>query len=405
MSDNSSLALYIHWPFCKAKCPYCDFNSHVRESVDQEAWRKALVSELQWYAAQTQKRPLTSIFFGGGTPSLMPAATVSSLISEAERIFGFEDNIEITLEANPTSVEAERFKAYAAGGVNRLSLGIQSLTPSHLKFLGREHSAEEARAAIDLAATVFKQFSFDLIYALYDQSLDDWQNELSSALKIAGNHLSLYQLTIEEGTNFYYLHQAGKLPVLTPDESAPYFELTQQMMEAAGMPAYEISNHARIGEESRHNLTYWQGGEYIGIGPGAHGRVFLGGGYSPELRSPPRYAPRLARLEDQRLDRVRHATTNLRSPEKWLTQVLEHGHGQETSLALSSEEVQEERLLMGIRLRGGIAHAGFAWSDSLLNALENEGLIMLSPTHLIPTAKGRLVLNSLIEKLSSDSCH
>ena len=448
MSDNSTLALYIHWPFCKSKCPYCDFNSHVRESVDQEAWRAALVSELRWAAESrienrelgitseasrpralvrdsaqahcakqeaqrrsNQKYPdpqrgnkkISSIFFGGGTPSLMPAATISSLISEAERIFGFTQGIEITLEANPTSVEADRFRDYRSAGVNRLSLGIQSLTPRHLKFLGREHSAEEARAAIALAARIFQEFSFDLIYAVYGQSLNDWQNELTEALKLSRNHLSLYQLTIEEGTNFYHLHQAGKLPVLSADESAAYYEITQEIMEAAGMPAYEISNHARAGHESRHNLTYWRGGEYLGIGPGAHGRVvLLEGDPSPELRSPPRLTPpRLARLGDSNNDLTRYATTNIRSPEKWLAQVQALGHGQESLIALSAEEMQEEKLFMGIRLREGIARAGFDWSDSLLQSLEKEGLITLSPTHLIPTAKGRLVLNSLIEKLAA----
>lgn len=373
-----SLALYIHWPFCKAKCPYCDFNSHVRENVAQDHWRNALIKELNWYAGQVVKRPLTSIFLGGGTPSLMPAATVAAVIDEAERIFGFAEGIEITLEANPTSVEAEKFRAFYQAGVNRVSLGIQSLTPRHLQFLGREHSADEARAAIALAAEIFPRYSFDLIYALFGQSLADWERELQDALSIAGRHLSLYQLTIEPGTQFHHLHQAGKLPVLGADESAEYYTLTQAMMEAAGMPAYEISNHAVIGEESRHNLTYWKGGEYIGIGPGAHGRIHFS-------------------LHQAPLQRM--ATTNLRSPEKWLAQAQDVGHGQEAAIPLSPEEVLEEKLLMGIRLRGGVALADYHFSPALLSALAQEKLITLTPTHLIPTASGRLVLNSLIEKL------
>ncbi len=368
------IALYIHWPFCKAKCPYCDFNSHVREAVAQEEWRNAMLAELRWYAGQLDaKQRLGSIFFGGGTPSLMPEQTVAMLISEAERLFGFAPDIEITLEANPTSVESGKFRGYASGGVNRLSLGIQSLTPRHLQFLGREHSAEEAHAAIALASDIFQRFSFDLIYAIYDQTIEQWRKELAEALKISGNHLSLYQLTIEEGTKFYHLHQAGKLPVLSPDESAAYYEATQEMMEAAGMPAYEISNHARPGQESRHNLTYWRGGEYIGIGPGAHGRIKSEG--------------------------ARQATTNLRSPEKWLEQVQRLGHGQESALKLTQQEVREEKILMGIRLREGLPL--MPWPQTLLKALQEEGLVALTDTHLIPTAKGRLVLNGLVEKLAT----
>ncbi len=424
------LALYIHWPFCKAKCPYCDFNSHVRENVAQDAWRHALVQELRWYynyirdchaelvSASTapytlndkwipqqvrdDKKKLSSIFFGGGTPSLMPADTVAAVIEEAEKLFGFDNNIEITLEANPTSVEAEKFRAFRAAGVNRVSLGIQSLTPRHLTFLGREHSAEEARAAITLAAEIFPRYSFDLIYALHDQSLAAWERELQAALTLAGKHLSLYQLTIEPNTQFYHLYQSGKLPVLSADESAEYYTLTQAIMEAAGLTAYEISNHAAPGEESLHNLTYWRGGEYLGIGPGAHGRIGA-------CRNSARGAARSGRGSEAQMGygggkppiekTHKLATTNLRSPEKWLNQVHSLGHGQEEATPLTPEESREEKLMMGIRLREGITLSDYSFSPALLSALQREGLIILTPTHLIPTASGRLVLNSLIEKL------
>jgi oxygen-independent coproporphyrinogen-3 oxidase len=372
----ADLALYIHWPFCKSKCPYCDFNSHVRAEVDAAAFGAALQQELRWQVEKlAEKRPITSIFFGGGTPSLMPPRIVAEILAEAEKQLGFAPDCEITLEANPTSAEAQSFRGYAAAGVNRLSLGVQSLTPRHLQFLGREHSAEEAIQAIQWAAQCFPRYSFDLIYALHSQSPAQWRAELADALALARGHLSLYQLTLEQGTQFYHLHQAGKLPVLTADEAAGYYDITQEMMEAAGMPAYEISNHAALGMESRHNLTYWRGGEYLGIGAGAHGRFVTSAG--------------------------RIATATHRSPEKWLKQVQAEGQGGDEYHLLTAEEIRDEKRVMSIRLREGMPRS-LVDEKTLrvtLTDLEAEGLITVTNTHLIPTAKGRLVLNQLLAVL------
>src|ERR1043165_9766172 len=271
-SQTSDLALYVHWPFCVSKCPYCDFNSHVRESVDQERWRSALLADLAYETRQTSGRRLGSIFFGGGTPSLMAPATVAALIAAAERHWGFAPGIEISLEANPSSVEAARFADLAAAGVNRVSLGLQSLDDGALRFLGRAHDAKEGLAALATAQRAFGRVSFDLIYALPGQSAAAWQIELGRALSLGTHHLSLYQLTIEPGTRLAALAGRGALVPADPDESAALYELTGELTEAAGLPAYEISNHARPGEESRHNLAYWRYQPYAGIGPGAHGR-------------------------------------------------------------------------------------------------------------------------------------
>jgi putative oxygen-independent coproporphyrinogen III oxidase len=386
MKQNSSpatpLALYIHWPFCKSKCPYCDFNSHVRDKIDANAWQVALLTELEWYARviESYNRPiLHSIFFGGGTPSLMPPQIVEALIQKTEQLFGFTPDVEITLEANPTSVEASRFEAFRRAGVNRVSLGIQSLREDQLKFLGREHNAEEARAAIALATSIFPRASFDLIYALPGQSVADWQAQLQAALPLTKGHLSLYQLTIEPGTQFYHHFHAGKFAL--PDESlaTDLYLATQEIIEAAGLPAYETSNHAAPGESSRHNLAYWNGHDYLGIGPGAHGRITL--------------------------SNQRHATLNFRSPEKWLAQVQQQGHGQESSAPLTLREQIEERLLMGLRVIEGLNAATFEqqtgatlfslWSEKTLAPLYEEGLLQPSPSHLVPTRKGHLLLNSL----------
>lgn len=268
-------ALYIHWPFCKAKCPYCDFNSHVREGVDVARWQSAMLRELATMAAWMPDAKLSSIFFGGGTPSLMPPQLVGALIEQAEKLLGFEDGIEMTLEANPTSVEAAKFQGFRDAGVNRVSLGVQSLRAENLRFLGREHSADEALKAVDLARGLFDRYSFDLIYALPNQSAAAWETELREALAYAGEHLSLYQLTIEPNTAFHHDYHVKKQFALPKDTLArELFLLTQEVMEGAGMPAYEISNHARAGQESRHNLTYWRGGAYLGVGAGAHGRIF-----------------------------------------------------------------------------------------------------------------------------------
>ncbi|MDP8994940.1 MAG: radical SAM family heme chaperone HemW, partial [Pseudomonadota bacterium] len=271
------LALYVHWPFCVSKCPYCDFNSHVRASVDQQHWRQALLGDLSHEARAAPGPRLSSIFFGGGTPSLMPPSTCAAVIERAAARLGLAPDAEITLEANPTSVEAGRLAEFRAAGVNRVSLGVQALDDAALRRLGREHGAAEALAAIDLAARLFPRFSFDLIYARPGQTAAAWRAELGRALAHADGHLSVYQLTVEPGTRFHALHARGELRLPPDDVQGELYELTQERLAAAGLPAYEISNHARPGEESRHNLTYWRSGDWIGIGPGAHGRLSLGG--------------------------------------------------------------------------------------------------------------------------------
>lgn len=375
MDVNTSHALYIHWPFCKKKCPYCDFNSHVRAEIDEKHWQDALLRELRWYAKQAVKRPVSSIFFGGGTPSLMPPTLVEALINEVQQLWGLTPDVEITLEANPTSYEADKFQAFRSAGVNRVSLGLQSLQSSSLLFLGREHSAEEALKAVESAANLFERFSFDLIYALPDQTLHTWERELREALHYARDHLSLYQLTIEPGTQFFHRHQSGKLRMPEGELLADFYELTQQVMQAHAMPAYEVSNHAKPGQEARHNVHIWRSGGYIGVGPGAHGRVDATTG-------------------------VRAASYNLRSPEVWLNAVSEEGHGNAEWVELDAEALLEETLLMGLRLREGVKINPAHWPHDYLMALENEGLIRVEPQWIIPTDKGRLVLNSLTHQLA-----
>ncbi|MDB5663334.1 MAG: coproporphyrinogen oxidase, partial [Sphingomonas bacterium] len=323
-AGDEPLALYIHWPFCVSKCPYCDFNSHVRDTVDEAAWRDALLADLAHEAAIAPGRRLTSIFFGGGTPSLMPPATVAALIAAADRHWGLAPDIEITLEANPSSVEAARFAGLAAAGVNRVSLGLQSLDNDALRFLGRAHDADEGLAALDVAQAEFDRVSFDLIYALPGQSEAEWDAQLARALGFGTGHLSLYQLTIEPGTRFATLAARGELTPLDPDEAATLFELTRAATEAAEIPAYEISNHARTGEQSRHNLTYWHYGDYLGVGPGAHGR------------------------------RGGHATLRHKKPENWMARVAARGDGIESEEPLPGTERAQEALLMGLRLREGV---------------------------------------------------
>ncbi len=382
------LALYIHWPFCRKKCPYCDFNSHVREGVDHAAWRAALLRELAYWHARAPQRIVTSIFFGGGTPSLMEPATVAALIDRAASLWGLAPECEITLEANPTSVEAAKFAALRAAGVNRVSLGVQSLRPESLQFLGREHSATEALEAVALAAKTFDRYSFDLIYALPNQTLAAWEKELTEALHYARGHLSLYQLTIEENTAFHHAYHVGKSFAL-PEESlaAALYQQTQAHMQAAGLPAYEISNHARPGEESRHNLSYWRSDSYIGVGPGAHGRVDL-------------------------MD-TRVATANLKSPERWLAAVGAQGHGLDEALPLTLAERAEETLLMGLRLpREGVllnrlsadirGYLQSLWADGRLTPLTQHGLLTLTDDRLTTTDRGQLVLNTLLETLLAD---
>ncbi len=378
--------MYMHWPFCKKKCPYCDFNSHVREGVDHATWRNALLRELGYWHARAPERTIGSIFFGGGTPSLMQPATVAAIIEQAHSLWGLDADCEITLEANPTSVEAANFAALKAAGVNRVSLGVQSLRPQALAFLGREHSANEALDAVAIAAKTFARYSFDLIYARPDQTLADWEDELREALRYASGHLSLYQLTIEENTAFHHAYHVGKSFALPEDSlAAAMYQHTYQIMAEAGMPAYEISNHARAGEESRHNLAYWRSHSYIGVGAGAHGRVDLADG-------------------------SRIATRNLKSPERWLDGALQHGHGLEEELTLTTIERAEEAVLMGLRLtEEGIllnhlradvaAHLSNVWADGRIERLVGHGLITASPTRLRATPRGQLVLNRIIEAL------
>ncbi len=372
MSNNIPIALYIHWPFCKAKCPYCDFNSHVRDGVDDARWRAALLTELRHMAALLGPRHVTSVFFGGGTPSLMAPETVGALLAEADRLWGLDANCEITLEANPTSVEAQKFIDFKAAGINRVSIGVQSLRDADLKALGRMHSVTEAKAAVALAAQTFDRFTFDLIYARPDQTPALWETELREALTMAGDHMSVYQLTIEPNTQFHTLYHSQRLILPDEDSAAEFYQVTQDLLGAAGMPAYEVSNHARPGQASRHNLTYWRYGEYAGIGPGAHGRIDING--------------------------MRHATRTHRAPEEWLTRVERDGHGYHPFEEIDARAQFEERLMMGLRLNEGIAFAGL--DMTMLNvqkiaALQKEGLLENSPTTLVPTDAGRLVLTSL----------
>ena len=325
--DNAAdepIALYVHWPFCVSKCPYCDFNSHVRASIDSDAWRAALLSDLAHEAALNGGRRLSSIFFGGGTPSLMPPDIVGALIDAATRHWRPTSDIEITLEANPSSVEAARFADLAAAGVNRVSLGLQSLENEALHFLGRAHDVREGLAALEVAQSTFGRVNFDLIYARPDQSLADWESELARGLSFGTDHLSLYQLTIEPGTRFATLVAQGKLNPADPDHAADLYEQTQAMTAAAGIPAYEISNHARPGQESRHNLTYWRYGDYVGVGPGAHGR------------------------------RDGLATLRHRKPENWMSAVTRNGHGLQGEEPLDGRDRAREALLMGLRLAEGV---------------------------------------------------
>lgn len=374
---DSPLALYIHWPFCISKCPYCDFNSHVRESVDQDQWRTALLADLAHEARLTPGRRLSSVFFGGGTPSLMLPATVAALIEAAERYWGFKSGIEITLEANPSSVESARFSDLASAGVNRVSLGLQALDDSALAFLGRAHSVNEGLSALETAQRNFARVSFDLIYARPGQSLADWEAELRRAIGFGTGHLSLYQLTIEPGTRFAALAAKGALPQTDPDHAAELFELTRAVTARAGLPAYEISNHARTGEESRHNLTYWRYGDYLGIGPGAHGR------------------------------RLAQASVRRRKPENFLNAVARNGHGIESEDTLSPETRAAESLLMGLRLDEGVDLAAISRStgvETLLNdaatiRLADHGLLSRHESRLAVSPAGMLLLDRILAEI------
>lgn len=387
--QEDGLAVYVHWPFCLQKCPYCDFNSHVRDHVDHGRWGDALVRELEHFRELTGPRSVTSIFFGGGTPSLMEPRTAARVIDTIAGLWQFHGDPEITLEANPTSVEAGRFRGFRAAGVNRVSIGVQALNDADLKALGRGHNAEEALTALALGRDVFDRMSFDLIYARPGQSVSDWEAELGKALTLAGDHLSLYQLTIEPGTAFAGLHARGRLDVPDEDQALALFEATQAMTEDAGLPAYEISNHARPGGESRHNLTYWRYGDYVGAGPGAHGRITVDG------------APT--------------AFEQIRKPEAWLAAVEEKGAGSAAQGPLDQNTRAAEMIMMGLRLRDGVDEALFerrigAPLDRFISAAGLAHLIELDlvervantlkvPGTLKVTVRGRPLLNSLIGRL------
>ena len=377
------LALYIHWPFCLAKCPYCDFNSHVRDAIPQARFAAALRTELAWEAARLGPRRLGSVFFGGGTPSLMAPETVAALIADAKRWFPPVPNLEITLEANPTSVEAGRLREFAAAGVNRGSLGVQSLRDDQLAFLGRQHSAAEAIHALQTARDIFPRVSFDLIYARPNQALADWRAELDQALGLAADHLSLYQLTVEPGTAFEALHRRGGLTLPEQDAAADLYTATIDAAAAHGLAQYEVSNFARPGSESRHNLAYWRYRDYVGIGPGAHGRVTLGG--------------RLI------------ATRRHRAPEPWAQRVERQGHGSTPEEALAPADRARELMLMGLRLSEGVAlgwlqeRTGLTLSevveaDVMQQAIE-AGYLEVSGERLRATSGGLLRLNALLAAL------
>jgi len=377
------LSLYIHWPFCLAKCPYCDFNSHVREEIPQARFAAALRRELAHDAARLGRRPLRSIFFGGGTPSLMAPETVAALIEDAHRLFDADPDLEITLEANPTSVEAGKFRAFREAGINRVSLGVQSLRDDALSMLGREHSGPQAIRALEIARSLFPRISFDLIYARPGQSEADWTNELNTALELVADHLSLYQLTIEPGTKFEALHRRGEIQLPDEDLAARLYEATGETASRHGLLPYEVSNYARPGAESRHNLTYWRYGDYLGIGPGAHGRLTLDGKL--------------------------HATRRHRAPEPWATRVEATGSGSTEETPLSPEDRGREALLMGLRLSEGISETQFVRrtgrvlddcvDPAMLAACIEEGYLLRSNGVLRATAEGRLRLEAMLARL------
>ncbi|GJD62517.1 radical SAM family heme chaperone HemW [Methylobacterium frigidaeris] len=375
--------VYLHWPFCAAKCPYCDFNSHVRHGrLDQVRWRAAFAREIAHAAALAPGRIVTSVFLGGGTPSLMEPATVGALLDAVAGAWSVSPDVEVTLEANPTSVEAGRFRDYRAAGVNRVSLGVQALDDASLKKLGRLHSTEEAMRAVETAAAHFERTSFDLIYARPGQTPEAWAAELREAIARAAEHLSLYQLTIEEGTPFYGLAAAGKLTVPDDDTARALYDVTQDVCAGAGLPAYEISNHARPGAESRHNLLYWRYGEYAGIGPGAHGRLVF-----PEGRA---------------------GTTTERNPEAWLARAEGEGHGIIETERLSPGDQADEFLMMGLRLREGIdparyaALAGRPLDPDRVAGLVAAGLVARTTDgRLAATPKGAPVLNAVVAEIAA----
>ena len=381
--DPRGFGIYVHWPFCRAKCPYCDFNSHVREAIDQGRWRAALLRELSHYAEATPDRIVTSLFFGGGTPSLMDPETVGAVIAAVKAAWPVAPDLEVTLEANPTSIEAEKFRAFRAAGVNRVSIGVQALDDDILKFLGRQHSAREAIRALEIGRATFDRMSFDLIYARPGQTLETWSAELAAALDLAKGHLSLYQLTIEPGTVFEQRVARGDFQPMGEDAQAALFDWTAARLEEAGLAGYEISNHARPGEESRHNLTYWRYGDYIGVGPGAHGRLTLG---------------------DRKI-----ATRQHRAPEAWLDLVERDGHATRQRLEVEPAARLSEMVMMGLRLAEGIPAARFraetgrvmeeALDPARLARLVEGGFLGVESGRLKATAEGRARLDAVLGAL------
>jgi oxygen-independent coproporphyrinogen-3 oxidase len=378
----TSFGIYVHWPFCTAKCPYCDFNSHVRTKIDESGWIDAIVRELEWVAnRQGSERPIVeTVFFGGGTPSLMQGASVARTLDTIARLWRTSNDVEITLESNPASADASRFRDYRSAGVNRLSLGMQALNDRDLRLLGRLHDVAEAKAALKLAMTNFERVSLDLIYARPEQTIAQWCCELKEALAFGTEHLSLYQLTIEPATPFFQLHRNGTLKIPDENLAAELFEVTQEITEAASRPAYEISNHAATGAEARHNLLYWRYGSYAGVGPGAHGRLDLDG------------------------ERIVTRTEAL--PERWRELVLRQGHGMIETSAIAREDAAREHLLMNLRLTDGIDLCAYrarwdtAPSAAKIAPLVDQGLLERKDNHLIATPRGRLLLNSVIAALA-----
>jgi putative oxygen-independent coproporphyrinogen III oxidase len=380
---DAGFGVYVHWPFCASKCPYCDFNSHVRhQAVDQERFVAAFRREIASMAARTPGRRVSSVFFGGGTPSLMKPETVGAILDAIGGAWAVDPEAEVTLEANPTSVEAQRFQGYRAAGVNRVSLGVQALNDADLRRLGRMHTAQEALDAVKVAASIFERFSFDLIYARPGQTPEAWRAELEEAFRYAAGHLSLYQLTIEPDTWFERLYKAGKLTIPGADEARVLYDLTQEICNTNGLPAYEISNHARPGAESRHNLVYWRYGEYVGVGPGAHGRLVT--------------------------SNARIATATEKHPETWLERVESEGHGMIEEEPLTAEAEGDEFLLMGLRLREGIdprrfeALTGRSLDENRIRYLECDGLIARGPNaRLAVTPEGFPVLDAVVADLAA----
>lgn len=379
-----TLALYIHWPFCVFKCPYCDFNSHVRQSIDHNQWVESLKTALQTAAHHLPHRQLTSIFFGGGTPSLMVPKTVASLIQTAKSLWSISSNIEITLEANPGSVDTENLPAFFAAGVNRLSLGIQSLNPETLQFLGRKHTVDQAYKALEIAHQTFPRFTFDLMYALPQQRLDQWQQELTHGLSLVKGHLSVYQLTIEEGTSFYQAHRQGKFQMPDDEMAGQFYELTQDILRQANLPAYEVSNHASDEtQQSRHNLSYWRYEDYLGIGPGSHSRITING--------------------------QRFALRDWKAPETWLKAVCETKSGCQEKIPLTPDEAAMEALMMGLRLTEGInfnqwqkkqlAPLEKVIDQSVIDTLIKEQYLWKNAHAFGATTQGQQRLNSILKKI------